>query len=108
MVVDHCLALNGGLTFVHTTLLQNGLIRCYDVTIEPPLQHLSGETILQIDKMNPALIFTLEYFGGTSGCLSDVTVFHPNAPSYYSSSILILYGIMSSKRKENAYVEIMF
>ena len=98
---DHAIICpHGGLTFVRHNEICDVTAEwlnkvCYDVAIEPPLQHLSGETIVpmtanQQDEAH-ADIHAGGFWGRRQGTFFDVRVFHPNAPSFRSSSIQSLY-----------------
>ena len=64
---------HGGLTFIHHYDLQNITAEwlskvCYNVAIEPPLQHLLGKVLshgLQTERMRVGLIFMLGDSGGS-------------------------------------------
>ena len=57
----------------------------YDVAIEPPLQRLTGETIVPATANQQdeacADIHARGFWGQQQGAFFNVRVFHPNAPS---------------------------
>ena len=64
---------------------------CYDVAVEPPLQQLTGETIIPVTVNQQDEAHAHIHAGGTTECFLDVRVFHPNTPSYYNSTIPAIY-----------------
>ena len=78
---------------------------CYGVVIEPSLQPLSGETFSYgsaiVDAEARLDIKARGFWNKTQDAFFDVQVFHPNAPSYRSKDISVLYKQHeSAKRRE--------
>ena len=114
---DHAIICrHGGLTFVRYNEIRDVTAEwlnkvCYDVAIEPPLQHLSGETIVPMTANRQdearADIYARGFWGRRQGAFFDVRVFHPNAPSYAKVPLSNLFiGVMSRKRRGT--MEIVF
>ena len=77
---------------------------CHDVAVEPPLQPLTGETIVPASANRRddarADIHARGFWGRQQGAFFDIRVFHPNAPSYRQDLCFI---DMNLKRNENNY-----
>ena len=95
MICRHC-----GLTFVRHNeirdLTADWLDKvCHDVAVEPPLQQLTGETIVPATANRQdearADIHARGFWGRRQGAFFDVRVFHPNPPSYRNSTIPAVY-----------------
>ena len=91
---------HGGLTFVRHNELRDltaGWLQevCHDVTIEPPLQPLTGESITpgsaNCNDDARADIHARGFWGRRQGAFFDIRVFHPNAPSYRHTQIGSLF-----------------
>ena len=76
---------------------------CHNVTIEPPLQPLSGETFTYRSTLvstDARLdIKARGFWNPSQDAYFDVRVFHPNAPSYCSKDITVLYKQHESSKK---------
>jgi len=77
---------------------------CNNVSIEPPLQPLSGErltpqTANQQDDTR-ADIHARGFWGQQQKCFFDIRVFHPNAQSYWKTSISPIYRRHLQKETE--------
>ena len=75
----------------------------YDVAVEPPLQQLTGETIVpatanQQDEVH-ADICARGFWRRRQGAFFNVRVFHLNAPSYRNSTIPAIYQCHEQKEK---------
>jgi len=98
---DHAMICrHGGLTFIRHNELRDITAQllskvCSDVSIEPPLQPLSGERLIprtanQQDDAR-ADIHARGFWRRQQSAFFDVRVFHPNAPSYRKTSISSIY-----------------
>ena len=104
-IPDHAMICrHGGLTFVRHNEIRDLTVDwidkvCYDVAVEPPLQWLSGETIVpatanaETGRMRFMQISMQGDFEDDDRvhAFFDVRVFHPNAPSYRNSAIPAIY-----------------
>ena len=106
---DHAMICrHGGLTFVRHNeirdLTADWLDKvCYNVTVEQPLQRLTGETIVPAtaNRQDEACadIHARGFWGRRQGAFFDVRVFHPNAPSYRNSVIPAIYWCHEQEKK---------
>ena len=106
---DHAMICrHGGLTFIRHNeirdLTADWLDKvCYDVAVEPPLQRLTGETIVPATANRQdearADIHARGFWGRRQGAFFDVRVFHPNAPSYQNSAIPAIYRCHEQEKK---------
>ena len=106
---DHAMiCCHGGLTFIRHNeirdLTADWLDKvCYDVAVEPPLQQLTGETIVPATANRQdearADIHARGFWGQQQGAFFDVRVFHPNAPSYRNSAIPAIYRCDEQEKK---------
>ena len=89
-----------GLTYIRHNKLRDITVQllskiCNDVSIEPPLQPLSGERLTpwtanqQYDAK--ADIHAHGFWGRQQSAFFDIRVFHPNAQSYQKTSISSIY-----------------
>jgi len=87
---------HGGLTFVHHNELRDVTAEllstvCNNVAIEPPLQLLSGESLIPMSANCQddarADIHASGFWGRRQSAFFDIRVFHPNAQSYRNVSI---------------------
>ena len=113
---DHAMICrHGGLTFVCHNEIRDVTAKwlnkvCYDVAIEPPLQHLSGETIVPMTANRQdearADIHARGFWGRRQGAFFDVRVFTQMhlAITVHLSNLFI--GVMSRKRRGS--MEIVF
>ena len=99
---------HGGLTFIRHNKLHGNTAEwlgkvCYDVAIEPPLQHLTGETIVPATANRQdearADIYMRGFWGRRQGIFFDVRVFHLNAPSYRNLTIPSIYRCHEQEKK---------
>ena len=83
-----------GLTFIHNTA---GWLQevCHDVTIEPPLIPLTGESITPSSANHRdnarAGIHARGFWGRRQSAFFDIRVFPPNAPSYFQTQVASLF-----------------
>jgi len=91
---------HGGLTFVCHNELRDVTAElfstvCNNVAIEPPLQPLSGESLIPMSANCQddarADIHVSGFCGWRQSAFFDIRVFHPNAQSYRSVSIPSVY-----------------
>jgi len=105
---DHAMICrHGGLTFIchnelHDITAQLSKVRT-DVSIEPPLQPLSGErltprTANQQDDAR-ADIHARGFWGQQQSAFFDIRVFHPNAQSYQKTSVSSNYRCHKLQKK---------
>ena len=98
---DHAMICrHGGLTFVRHNELRNVTAEllstvCNNVAIEPPLQPLSGESLIPMSANRQddarADIHASGFWGRWQSAFFDIRVFHPNAQSYRNASIPSVY-----------------
>ena len=75
---------------------------CQEVSIEPPLQPLSGEWLPRAANKEPNArldIGARGFWDGMQDAFFDVRVFHPLAPSYRSQKVSALYRQHESKKR---------
>jgi len=95
----------GGLTLVRHNAWQNITAEwlsgiCHDVSIEPPLQPLTGETFEpKTANRQDEAIHARGFWGQRQSAFLDIRVFHPNAPSYCNTSITSLYRHHEAQKK---------
>ena len=73
---------------------------CQEVSIEPPLQPLSGEWLPRAANKEPNARLDIRargFWDGMQDAFFDVRVFHPLAPSYRSQKVSALYRQHESK-----------
>ena len=79
---------------------------CNDISIEPPLQPLSGErlTSRRANQQDDARadIHTLNFWGRQQSAFFDIRVFYPNAQSYRKTSISSIYIDATSFRRSES------
>ena len=98
---DHAMICrHGGLTFVRHNELRDVTAEllstvCNNVAIEPPLQPLSGESLIPLSANRQddarADIHASGFWGRRQSAFFDIRVFHPNAQSYRNVSIPSVY-----------------
>ena len=102
---------HGGLTFLRHNELRDLTADwlsqvCHDVTTEPPLQPLSGETVTPATAITTddarADVHARGFWGARQSAFFDIRVFHPNAPSYRQTPISSIYR-RHEQEKKRAY-----